>query len=266
MSMKIKDADLTALLEEVSTELSQAFGEAQALAKSEKSKKLKKDASADEPEMSDAADPSASPDVPADAAPAPEAEGAAPEAPPEEAPPAGGGDPAGESLDPAALQAEYEQLSPEELEMHLKACMAAVEKLQGGAGGPEQAPAGQPPMPEAQPPMAPAMKSEPKVNDLFKSEFDSMKEDIEILANTVKALIETPVRKAITSVDQLGKSEEKVETKSMTHSDIMSEVRRLAKNPDLKKSDRKFLIDFCDGRVNPEIAAKELARLFSNEK
>lgn len=92
-------------------------------------------------------------------------EGGAPPAPPTpEAPPAdasAGGDPAaeqGQQLTPEALQAEYSQLAPEELDMHIQAALAAKEALSAAAAPPGQgdpmAPPGGDPSAGA-PPMAP---------------------------------------------------------------------------------------------------------------
>lgn len=98
-----------------------------------------------------ASDPAAS--APAAAAPA-SAPASAPAAAPAGADPAMGAD-QGAPLTPEALQAEYSQLAPEELDMHIKAALSAKEALAASASAvapdaasaaPGSAPAGAPPM------------------------------------------------------------------------------------------------------------------------
>ncbi len=181
---KIKESELKALLEEVATDLSKAF-------ESEKDKLVKAELAKDDapgeetPDESPAADasapadapPSPSPEEGSESAPAPDA---AASASPDGAPaPDAAMDPAADAaaaLTPEALQAEYSKLAPEELDMHIKAALAAKAAVAGApdasAGAPPMAPpdasasAGAPPAPAAAPPSPPmpddpmALKSE----------------------------------------------------------------------------------------------------------
>lgn len=295
MSLKnLKDSELNKLLDEVALDLNKAFGEVQTkLAKKEDVAKEEvqkdedappaKDEGSEEPvsEGSDSAPPSA----PAD-------DGGSPPAPGADA--GGAPDPAmeqGAALTPEALQAEYEKLPPEELQMHMAACQAALAKLSGGMGAdPMAGGAGAPPPPEAAaappaapgagapPPQQPLMQSEKKAegDKLAKSEeklskaeaeVASLKEDVEILAKTLKQLIETPVRKAITSITDLPKEEaaQDDEYKSLAPTDFWAKLAEVAKRPDLKKSEKKLILDIYAKTVQPEVAAKQLARLFKAE-
>lgn len=91
-------------------------------------------------------------------------------------------DPAAEGSDahltPEMLQAEYAQLSPEELEMHLQAAMAAKESLAASAGaGAGAPPAASPGAAASAPGMAgkmppPAMKKEPAEHHGHKDQMD----------------------------------------------------------------------------------------------
>jgi hypothetical protein len=184
--------------------------------------------------------------------------GSAPEMAPEgheEAPEEGG------EMTPEALQAEYSKLPPEELDMHIQAALAAKAALSG------QAPAGAPPVaaPEAAPPAMPpmAMKSEASASQegLSKAEdkIKSLEEDIQNLTKALKMVVEQPVRKAITSVAYMAKSEEVKEvTPAMAH----AKLKELSARPDLKKSERQLIMDFYEGRIK----ADKLAPLFESYK
>lgn len=276
MALKLNDKELNSLLDEVAADLKNTFATVnEKLNKSEQN--LSKAAGSDPEESSPVKDdaPAAPPEASAGA---PGAEASAPPdmagpGPGAEAPAgAPGGDPAADAgLTPEALQAEYEKLPPEELQMHLQACQAALQKLMGagpaGAGMDPSAGAGAPP-PAAPPAPGPAMKSEAstdnlkKSEDLTKKELDSLKEDIEILATTVRKLIETPVRKAIVSIDELEKSTDEGTYKPLKAEDFWVRLREVAKRPDLKKSDKQLIKDIYDRKVSPEIAAKHLVKLF----
>lgn len=167
---KIKDAELRAVLAALETDLNTAFEAAKPglLAKADDgSKKDVPPSESTDDSVSPPADagspaPSLPPAPPAASAGAPPASPSPAGAPPAGMPPAG--DPAAEaSLTPEALQSEYAQLSPEELDMHLQAAMAAKEALAASAAPAGMPPAGAPPAgpaasPAGMPP--PAMKSE----------------------------------------------------------------------------------------------------------
>jgi hypothetical protein len=255
----IKESQLNKLLDEVAADLNKTFGDV-------KEKLSKSDVQKDEgfPEASPEAEKEAIPEASESATPD------APSAPPEQAEAAPeaqeAGDPAqemGGELTPEALQAEYEKLPPEELQMHKMALEAALAKM---SPPPEAAPAMPSPSAPPEAPAAPAMKSEKQEGeDLAKSEVASLKEDIEILAKAVKALIETPVRKAITSLDELSKSEEPVKAKSLSPAEFWSKLKEVSKRSNLKKSDKQLIVDIYEKRVSPEVVAKHLSKLFSEE-
>jgi len=298
MTLKIKESDLKALLDEVASDLSKAF-------ESEKDKLVKADLAKDDApgeespgeeapapapeEGSESAPPDAPPEAPpADASAPPDASASPDGAPAPDAPL----DPAAEAsaaLTPEALQAEYSKLAPEELDMHLKAALAAKAAVAGApdasAGAPPMAPPGPeasaPPMaPPAGPPMDPlAMKSELSVDqkanggqiskseksnsdeiEALKALVKSQAEDTENLAKALKLMLEQPLRKAVTSVAHLPKVE--AEKAPLTKASISARLKELSQKPDLKKSDRQLINDFYDGRVK----ADALAPLFEDYK
>lgn len=282
MSLKnLKDSELNKLLDEVALDLNKAFGEVQnKLAKGEEV--VAKDEDAPPSKAAEESSPIASE---GSDAPPPADDGSAPAAP---APDAGAApvDPAAEqgaALTPEALQAEYAKLPPEELQMHMQACQAAMAALGGGMGAPT--PDAAPPAPEAAAPApaapagAPLMQSEKKVaaetlskseakeSELAKAEISSLKEDVEILAKTLKQILETPVRKAITSISDLEKSEDKPsdEYKPLAPADFWAKLKEVSKRSDLKKSEKQLILDVYAKQVNPEVAAKHLAKLFKAE-
>lgn len=151
MTMKIKDSQVKAILDEVQAELGSLLdAETARLAKAvEESpgEAPEGDAGGDSAPASapGPADASAPPDAaPADASASPDASAPADaSASPEGAP----ADPAADAgpVDPEALMAEYSKLPPEELKVHYMAAKAALAQIMGGdpeAGGP----AGAPPM------------------------------------------------------------------------------------------------------------------------
>lgn len=212
----------------------------------------------------------------------------APEAPPADAAPEGAEAPASEpdqapvdpaaqgeaQLTPEALQAEYAQLSPEELDMHLQAAMAAKEALAAsGPAAPAAAPMAPPMAPPA--PAAPAMgmgKEELKINSentggkISKSQQDltdlikSQSEDIEILTKAVKTILETPIRKSITSISDVQPAKE---VKEMGRREVDNFIKENAHK--MTKSERDLWLGFTDNRVPASKLAPMLERL-SNTK
>lgn len=171
----IKDSDLKQVISALESELDAAFQQSKAtLVKAEGDDKEKgPPAEASDDSASPPASDSASPEAPAPAGPSADAAGSAPASPADagtSAPPpeAGSAAPqADQALTPEALQAEYAQLPPEELDMHIQAALAAKEALNAaasagqmgaapgaGAMGASPSPAG----PAGSPP--PAMKQE----------------------------------------------------------------------------------------------------------
>jgi hypothetical protein len=277
MSLKLNDKELNALLDDVVLDLNKSFSSVkEKLSKAEDKKEETMEKSGlpvekDDSFKGDSAPEESSPAAHETQSAAPEASESAPAD--EQAAPAQ--DPAqeqGAELTPENLEAEYAKLPPEELQMHVQASQAALAKLGGGdlamdAGMPPAAPAA-PQSPDASAP-GPAMKSEKTVNSLSKSEVEanakvkSLEEDLEALTKVVRALIETPVRKAITSISDLQKSEkeEKV-SQSMSPNEFWSKLKEVSKRKDLKKSDKELIKDIYERNVQPEVAAKHLAKLF----
>ena len=285
MTLKIKKSELEALLDEVSTDLANAFASEKAsLAKAlpeESPGETEGSAPEAPPEEGSSPSPKASKAPPAPEAPPEEGSSPSPEA--SEAPPEAPADPAAEQgpqLTPEVLMAEYSKLPPEELEMHLQAALAAKAAISGsapaGAPAPAMAPEASTP-PAGMPP--PTFKSEGKIlaspekanGGLVKSEntnssdiaelkslVKSQQEDVENLTKALKLVLETPQRKAITSIAHIAKSAP--EPKELTKSVIHARLTELSRNPELKKSDRKLINDFYDGRVK----ADKLAPLFED--
>lgn len=290
MSIKnLKDSELNKLLDEVAQDLNKAFGqvqnklakkEGQQLEGDESGKMVKEEVEGSVPKGPEESSPVAEgSDAPPAAPPADDGGSAAAPAPDAGAAPV---DPAmeqGAALTPEALEAEYCKLPLEELQMHLAAAQSALAKLGGGMA--PGAGAQQPPPPEMAAPSpsasapAPLMQSEKKVvmEDLSKKELEavkadnaSLKEDVEILAATLKKMIETPVRKAITSLTELPQEEVADESyKSLAPEAFWSKLAEVSKRGDLKKSEKKLILDIYAKQVNPETAAKTLARLFKAE-
>lgn len=294
--------EIASVLAEIDEDLKKAESEAVA--------ELKKadDGSEPEPKESAPAEDSSSPAV--DAPPSPPGADS-PAGPPDAAPapgaaPAPAGDPGQEQgLTPEALQAEYAQLPPEELDMHLQAAMAAKEAMAaagpaaggmppaGPAGappaGPAAGPAGAPPAaggmpPEAsEPPMPPMGKADLKINkeanggkitsggSIKKSEdavqklaelVKSQQEDIVILTNAIRTVLEAPVRKSVSSLSEVGlKKSEPVMPK--TSKDVEEFIKtNVAK---MTKAERDLWLDFKDNKVPASKLAPMLDRLTSTK-
>ena len=246
--------------------------------------------------------------------PAPDAGASAPvDAPPDASaggmpPPDAGAAPAdpaaaagGQPLTPEALQAEYSQLPPEELDMHIQAALAAKEALQASAA---PAPgAGMPPPPGAAPgampppdasaggmPPPPMGKEELKINSentggkISKSEeiiaavlakFEtklgsilaaqdkSNKEDIENLTKAMTIVLETPVRRAVTSLADVGGSLKKNEPTEMSRKQVDEFISQNASK--MTKSERDLWLDFVDNKVPAAKLVPMLERLTSTK-
>lgn len=156
-----KDAELRSVIAEMTEQLESAWqtSKQELLAKAdpEESDGGGKSAPPADPSSSDSSAPASDPAASAPAeAPMGAPASAAPASAPASADPAMGADQGGAPLTPEALQAEYSQLAPEELDMHIKAALAAKEALAASASAvapdaasaaaPGNAPAGAPPM------------------------------------------------------------------------------------------------------------------------
>jgi hypothetical protein len=183
--------------------------------------------------------------------------------------------------DPADLQAAYATLPLEDLQMHYLACKAALIAAMGNDGGADAPPAADPaaaaappaPPPPAAPPAAPpALKNElpsdPKANgedpaNVAKSEKDltiaSLEKRVterdtalEQLTGALRKIVERPVRKAITSLSDLRKSDGQgstVDLSKLSKNEQRALVRKAAEKPNLKKSDRERLNSFFFGNL-----------------
>lgn len=252
------------------------------------------DASASAPTDSSAA-PASAPPVDA-SSPAPDASAPpAPDvtaAPADASAPA---DPAADvSNDPQALQEEYSKLGatdPEALKNHYLACKAALFALMGaGADASAPAPATPaatpgaaiPPAASPSPDAPPAMKSElgatgtggmPTSTEeanggkgMMKSEKEQIKgltdqlakqEDaLASLLSVIEAVVEAPVRKAVTSVAHLAKTEEseKKDLSNLSNAEVKARLRKAAEKP-LSKSDRGLINGFDLGHIGVDKVA-----------
>lgn len=291
--------EMTGILAELEADLKKSAAEieAQALAKADG------DEPQEDPAASSGGKDSTSPAADSAVADAPPAADPAATMPPADAS-AAPADPAAAQpqLTPEALQAEYSQLPPEELDMHIQAALAAKEALQGAAapaGMPPAAPgpaAGAPPGadPAASaggPPPPPMGKEEMKINSentggkISKSEqliadvlkkFEAkivdaiaaskkeQQEDIENLAKAVKHVLETPVRRAVTSVADVSGSLKKNETSGeMTRAQADDFIKENAHK--MTKSERDLWLQFVDNKVPAAKLVPMLERLASTK-
>ena len=285
MAPRIKDSELKSLLAEMEEDLQKAYDIS-------KENLIK---AADEEEITDLQDEARdspedlAPEAPADtapvAAPTPEEGAQAPgpeaglgeEAPPQEDPAAALGeeapqDPAAEAgpgLTKEALQAEYSQLSPEELDLHLHAAMAAKVALSGMGGEeapPQEDPAAAeggfpPPGPEAGLGEDPLVQKSEKKNlriDALEQLVKTQSEDIELLTKSIKMVVERPVRKAITSISYLQKGEEAKKAPAKPE-DIKHLIKENAHK--LSKKEHRLILDFYDRRITAAELAPVLEKL-----
>lgn len=247
--MKIKESEIKAVIADLTKHLEADFQEAAArLAKADGDEKPEFDLAAENPV--EPKEESAKMDEPA------------PEAAPEHA------DPAQESapLSVESLQAEYAQLSDDELAMHEQAIAAAKQA---------KMPPAAPEAPIA-PPAPVAMKAEEKETeeskeeskaDIEKSEKitalealvknqtseleaikNTYKKDMDTMAKAVQAVLQKPERKAITSIAYLNKSE--VETTTFTVDEAKSQLKPMLGS--LTKAEREVATDFYLGKATVE--------------
>jgi hypothetical protein len=177
-----------------------------------------------------------------------------------------------------SLKAAYAQLPPEALKAHfmaLREVIAASVAAQSPAApaspvapaavaappaGPPAAPPASavapPPAAPAMPPEA-AMKNEKEMQEkLAKSEekIAELSKGLETVTKLFDKIVRKPQRHGVRVMDpELVKSEPvQVDTKSMKRVDLLKAVSDLAKNPDLKKSDRQLINDYVAKRVSAD--------------
>lgn len=303
--VKISDKELQDILAQVQSEVSSVLkAEKESVTKLSKAEEssssgstsMEKGSSPFEGSASGSA--SASPEASASVSGSPEGSFSAPGAPdegapagaaPEEGAPAGGEDAEG-AVDPGMLQAEYEKLSPEELEMHFVACKAALESKMGGAeaGAPEGAvgpgaaggppPAGVEPGPEMNPapPMGKAEMPSHKTNgdatknlgkvgkseelSKMEGEVKEMKHQLNVALQALD-LLSRPLQKAITGTNYVPKTQEtKKDFAQLSKSEINEKLKKKVTTK-LAKSDRHLINEYCYGNVGVE----KIAHLLKDE-
>lgn len=99
-------------------------------------------------------------------------------------------------------------------------------------------------------------ESKPVVEEttLLKSELETKNKEIADLKKSVEGLVsaintyvtkKAPARKAITDIEFVAKSEEKVEEKPLAKSEIIKILNKKASTPNLSSSDRAAINDYC---------------------
>ena len=188
--------------------------------------------------------PAGDPAAAAPAAPAPAAGAPAPAA---GAPAPDQGQPDVNSLTQAFV--EIGQKNPEELKTYYLACVAAIKQVMGGGNSPApdagQAPAA--PAPQAAPaPAAPMMKSEAiKFADV--KEIKDLQSEVETLSKAIKLMLETPVRKAITGVSFVARTEEPAA--EMSRDVVLTKLNERITDLSLTKSDRERIDSYVFGNI-----------------
>lgn len=288
MAQKVKNKDIADLLTDVEAELQTLLkAEREALAKGDLAKVHEGESTSAEGQPdesitspSPAADggspaggppPGASPDGPPAGGPPPGAspDGASPDGPPAGSPPDGGspeggegGDPAADEASPEALAQEYAQLDIEQLKAHYMAIKQAImsKMPQGGEDGGSPAPgpdggspAGGPPPggpaggpPAGGPPPDEALKAE--VKDL-RDRLEKSQAQFDSLKKSLTSMLEKPLRKAVTSLDQArgGGSKQPVE---LSRSQIIAKLGTVAANPLTKSEDRRLITSYCLNKID----------------
>lgn len=206
----------------------------------------------------------------------------APAADPASAAPAGapasdaGGSAGGAPADLPTLVAAYSQLSPEELQMHAQALqqvMSAAQPAPAAGGMPPDAGGIPPAGPDAVAPMAGegskpidpamAMKHESDkdlLEKLTKAEgsVKTLQSSVEKITKAMELMLSKPQRKAVTGKD-LAKSakveEVKVDVTKLTKSQLTAELSKIARKPELKKSERNLINSFYKGQIKVEALA-----------
>lgn len=107
--------------------------------------------------------------------------------------------------------------------------------------------------------LAPARKSEDELADLKKNQTE-MEAALGSLVGAVRTMLETPVRKAVTSAAEMAfVPRTAAPEKTLSKSEILTKLNEKAKTPGLKKSDRELINKFCVGAVD----AKDIAHLLT---
>jgi len=100
------------------------------------------------------------------------------------------------------------------------------------------------------------MSSNPTNGGLSKAESDDLKAQVAGLSKAVKILLETPNRKAVTSISELpflkknDGSDAKAAPAALTKKEILAKLNLKAEDSKLSKSDRTLINQFCVGSVD----------------
>jgi hypothetical protein len=176
-------------------------------------------------------------------------------------------DPAAEvgPIDPAALKAEYCQLSLDDLQAHYLACKEAlVEAMPAQAPAPAApmaapaAPAAAPAVAPAAEPPVPAMKSEAELKvEALQKNVKAAEDGFSKLVTVMNKVLNAPLRKSITSMSEVEPTGVKPEIKNMTRAQVMANLNTQIEAGKLNKSETDLIVKFELGKIE----AKEIAHL-----
>ena len=290
MEFPNSDAELAALVDEVAEELMAISKSEAPLAKNEGSSS----ASASASSMEKDEDHSESSGSPSPAESSGGSEGGPPpaEMSGESMPPTPSADPAADpsmaappspSADPAAgadqapsveeIEALYEQLPPDQLEMHEMALQMAKQKMMGSAPG-APPPSAPPQMPPSAAPSAPpemAMKHEAKIKELETKLAKAVKDNEETNLKIVTVLEKfagEPMTKAVNGINYFKRPELapappsslKKSAQEMSKTEIKDRLNEVVRSPKLSKAERELINDYF---FKPDqVSLDKLERLF----
>jgi hypothetical protein len=191
-------------------------------------------------------------------------------------------------VDPEALKQEYMQLDPESLKVHYMACKAALFEVMGQQAGGSPAPAPEasapvaPPAPAAPPPAMKAeipasIKTVPANGDALKDskaalhdvkplgkaeqvqqteEINDLRQQVELLTKAVDLALGTPVRKAVTSITHVPRTENQSEKTELTKDQIQGKIRKALAAGKLTKNQKDQIFSYTLGNTKfDEISA-----------
>lgn len=124
------------------------------------------------------------------------------------------------------------------------------------AAPPVAPPAAPPAPPAASPSAPPALKSEPKMEKSEKdiqiesltADLKKSKEGLDGLLKVVEAVITKPVRKAVTSMASIAKSEDTVDVSSLSKAEINTRIKSAVRT-NLSEKDRDLVFAYDAGNV-----------------
>jgi len=271
-------------VDEIIASVTKEIDAAEMLAKSDKSKELKKDeppkpedeqdpaaAAAAEPPMDassmpgEAQEPAAEGPAP-DAAPSDASPEAAPEAPPEQAAQSPDqqleGEPQGEISDEELMDI-YQSMPPEELERHVMIAQQILAQMKGEQQAPEAPMPGEQPQPEQQQPMA---LSEKGGSNLAKSErdqeIDDLKKQVADLSKSTQLMtqaLETafkPVRKSVAGTEFVSRGSDAPEVKQLSKAELTAALNKKSRDGSTSKADREAINNYVLNGIGREAVEK----------